>query len=68
VSEEVARQAQDGVQAMPAAKAASVPGGEHRLLPGASHQAGHVQQPDAVIQAIADLLTRARERPLAAGR
>ena len=57
---EVARQAQQGVHAMHAAMAAAVPRGEHRLLPGASHQIAHVQQPDAVVQAVADVLSRSR--------
>jgi hypothetical protein len=58
--EEVARQAQQGVHAMPAAMAAAVPRSEHCLLPGAWHQAAHVQQPDAVVQAVADVLSRVR--------
>jgi len=59
-SEDLARQAQEGVRAMQAALAASVPGGEQRMLPGASHQVPHLQQPDLVLQAIADVLARAR--------
>ncbi|MEO3745999.1 alpha/beta hydrolase [Plantactinospora sp. B5E13] len=57
-SEELIRQAQDGIRAMHAAMAAAVPHGEHRVVEDASHQFLHVQQPDAVLRAIRDLVDR----------
>jgi pimeloyl-ACP methyl ester carboxylesterase len=38
--------------------ASSVPHGEHRVLENASHATFHVDRPDAVVQAIRDLLDR----------
>lgn len=58
MSEEVMREAQDGMRALHAAMAGSVPRGEQRVLKDASHQYGHVEQPDAVAEAIRDLLGR----------
>jgi len=36
----------------------SVPHGEHRVLENAAHATFHVDRPDAVVQAIRDLLDR----------
>lgn len=49
------REALAGVQSLHAALAA-VPRGEHRVLSDASHQYMHIQHPDAITQAIRDLL------------
>ncbi|MEU5884794.1 alpha/beta hydrolase [Spirillospora sp. NPDC047279] len=49
-------EAHEGLRRMHAALAASVPRGELRPLPGASHQYLHVERPDAVVEAIRDLL------------
>jgi hypothetical protein len=38
--------------------ASSVPDGEHRVLEDAAHATFHVDRPDAVLQAIRDLLDR----------
>jgi hypothetical protein len=48
----------EGVRAAQAALAASVPRGEQRMLDGVSHQYLHIQRPDAVGQAIRDVLLR----------
>jgi hypothetical protein len=39
----------------------SVPRGEHRALEDAAHATFHVDRPDAVVQAIRDLLDRMRK-------
>jgi hypothetical protein len=39
----------------------SVPRGEHRVLEDAAHATFHVDRPDAVVQAIRDLLDRAHK-------
>ncbi|MEU9831662.1 alpha/beta hydrolase [Streptosporangium sp. NPDC048047] len=62
MTEEQMRAAHDGIRAMHAALAASVPRGERRELPGASHQYLHIEQPDAVLDALRDLLAAARAR------
>jgi hypothetical protein len=36
--------------------AESVPRGEHRVLKGAAHSSIHIDRPDAVVEAIRDLL------------
>jgi hypothetical protein len=36
----------------------SIPHGEHRVLDNAAHATFHVDRPDAVVQAIRDLLSR----------
>ncbi|MFI0357442.1 alpha/beta fold hydrolase [Actinomadura sp. 9N407] len=54
--DEVMRQAHEGLRAMHAAMAASVPRGEQRLLDGGSHQHVQVEESDAVVQAIRDLV------------
>ncbi|MEU7867170.1 alpha/beta hydrolase [Dactylosporangium sp. NPDC049140] len=53
---ELLEAAHDGVRALHAAIAASVPGGEQRFVSGASHQYLHVQQPEPVLAALRDLL------------
>ncbi|GAA4229121.1 alpha/beta hydrolase [Streptosporangium album] len=58
MSEDLMREAHDGVRALHAAIAESVPRGEQRLVEGASHQYLHVEQPEVVLQAIRDLLGR----------
>lgn len=60
MSAETMRAALDGVRAAHAALAASVPRGEQRVLPAAHHQYVQVQHPDAILDAIADLLGRIR--------
>jgi pimeloyl-ACP methyl ester carboxylesterase len=59
-SEELMREAHNGVQAMHAALAASVPRGEQRVLDDAPHQFLHVKHPDAVVRAVSDLLAKTR--------
>lgn len=56
MSDELQREAHDGVRALHAALAGSVPRGEHRVIDGASHQYAHVTHPDAVLRALRDLL------------
>lgn len=58
LSEEQMQTALDGVQALHAAMIGSVTKGEHRGLEGASNQFMHVEQPDAIVSAITDLLMR----------
>lgn len=62
LSEQQMREAHEGVHALHAALAASVPQGEQRVLDDASHQYLHVKHPDAVLQAIRDLLNKANNR------
>ncbi|WP_248961348.1 alpha/beta fold hydrolase [Sphaerisporangium perillae] len=62
MSEEQMRAAHAGIHAMHVAMAASVPQGEHRELEGASHQYLHVEQPDAIVHAIRDLLAKAAKQ------
>ncbi len=50
------REAHDGVRALHAAIAGSVPRGSQRVLEGASHQYGHLEQPGAVAQAVRDVI------------
>jgi uncharacterized membrane protein len=56
LTEEQMTLAHDGIRKLHTAIAASFTRGEHRLLDGASHQYSHVEQPDAVVQAVRDLL------------
>ena len=56
MSEEQMQTALDGVHALHASMIGSVTRAEHRGLEGASHQYLHVEQPDAIIAAITDLL------------
>jgi pimeloyl-ACP methyl ester carboxylesterase len=62
MSEQQMREAHDGVHALHAAIAASVPQGEQRVLDDAPHQYLHVKHPDAVLQAIRDLLGKIDKR------
>src|SRR5262245_9378719 len=52
------RQLNDVKLAINRAIANSVPHGEHRVLENAAHATFHVDRPDAVVQAIRDLLDR----------
>ncbi|ETK37686.1 alpha/beta fold hydrolase [Microbispora sp. ATCC PTA-5024] len=56
--EHLLRQINDGKRALHAELAASVPRGEHRLLDDAGHGWIHEERPDAVLQAVGDLLRR----------
>jgi pimeloyl-ACP methyl ester carboxylesterase len=56
LSEQQMKTALDGVHALHASIVASVRQGEHRGLDRASHQYLHVDQPDAVMDAIRDLV------------
>jgi pimeloyl-ACP methyl ester carboxylesterase len=62
LSEELMVEAQSGVRDLHRAIAGSVSHGEHREVEGASHQYLHIEQADAVGQAIADLLDRCQPR------
>jgi pimeloyl-ACP methyl ester carboxylesterase len=63
MSEEQMQTALDGVLALHASMIRSVTRGEHRTLDGASHQYLHVEQPDAIITAIADLIACTNQPP-----
>ena len=52
------REMNDGKRVLYAALAESVPRGEHRVLENAGHVTIHTDRPDAVVQAIRDLLDR----------
>ena len=56
--ESYVREMNDGKCALYAALAASVPRGEQRVLENAGHVTIHTDRPDAVVQAIRDLLDR----------
>jgi pimeloyl-ACP methyl ester carboxylesterase len=58
--EELLREINEGKRALHAELAASVPHGEHRVLDDAGHGWLHEERPDAVLQAIAELLAAAR--------
>ncbi|GAB2873104.1 alpha/beta hydrolase [Actinoallomurus bryophytorum] len=58
--EELLREINDGKRALHAELAASVPRGEHRVLEDAGHGWAHEERPDAVLQAITELLVTAR--------
>ncbi len=58
MDERLLHEALAGIRALHAAIAASVPRGEQRILEGTSHQYGHAERPDAVVQAVRDLLRR----------
>jgi pimeloyl-ACP methyl ester carboxylesterase len=60
MSEQDLRAQNEGQRALYAAVAASVPRGEHRVLDDAAHSSIHTDQPDAVVQAVRDLLDRTR--------
>ncbi|WP_238011167.1 alpha/beta hydrolase [Dactylosporangium sp. AC04546] len=53
-------EAHEGLRVMHAALAATVPSGEQRLVEGAAHQYLHVEQPDAVVAAVRDVVARFR--------
>lgn len=57
--EEVMREAHDGVRALHAAIARSVPRGRQRVIEGASHQYLHVERAEEVLRAIRDLTAAA---------
>jgi hypothetical protein len=52
------REAEEGIRSMHATLARSVPGGEHRLAEGASHQYLHIERPDDTFSAIRDVLAK----------
>jgi pimeloyl-ACP methyl ester carboxylesterase len=54
--EDLLREINDGKRALHAELAASVPRGEHRVLEDAGHGWLHEERPDAVLQAVTDLL------------
>lgn len=54
--EDLLREINDGKRALHAELAASVPRGEHRVLDDAGHGWLHEERPDAVLQAVTDLL------------
>ncbi|MBC6457285.1 alpha/beta fold hydrolase [Actinomadura sp. HBU206391] len=58
-SEELLREINDGKRLLHAELAASVPRGEQRILHDAGHGWLHEERPDAVLQAISDLLDQA---------
>ena len=58
LSEQLLRELSDRKRAFYAAVAESVPRGEHRVLEDAAHSTIHIDRPDAVLQAIRDLLDR----------
>jgi pimeloyl-ACP methyl ester carboxylesterase len=58
--EQMLREINEAKRALHAQLAASVPHGEHRVLDDAGHGWIHEERPDAVLEAIADLL---RQRP-----
>jgi pimeloyl-ACP methyl ester carboxylesterase len=58
LSEPQMQTALDGIYSLHASIVASATWAEHRGLDGASHQFLHVEQPDAVYGAVADLLAR----------
>jgi hypothetical protein len=56
--EDIQREVNDGKRTVNMRLAASVPRGEYRELPDATHAWMHIDRPDAVVQAITDLLRR----------
>lgn len=52
------RELNDGIRGLYTALAESVPRGEHRVLENAGHATIHTDRPDAVVQAIRDLLDK----------
>jgi len=56
--ESLLREEIDGKRRLYTALAGSVPRGEIRLIDGAGHVTMHLRRPDAVLQAIQDLLGR----------
>ncbi|GAB2785458.1 alpha/beta fold hydrolase [Amycolatopsis magusensis] len=66
-SEELDQKLHEGLHAMHAAMAASVPRGEHRTLDDAPHQYLQVKHADALAEAIGDLVGNSRRRGTGAG-
>jgi len=62
-SEDNLREQIAGSERLFAAIAASAPEGEHRSLPDASHVSLPMTRPDAVADAVADLIDRVQQRP-----
>ena len=58
--EELLREINEGKRVLHAELAASTPQGEHRVLDDAGHGWLHEERPDAVLQAITDLLAAVR--------
>lgn len=58
LSKKAVRELIDGKRRLYTALAESVPRGEHRMLDDAAHSTVHIDRPDAVLQAIRDLLGR----------
>ena len=58
--ESYVRQMNDGKRILYTTFAESVPRGEHRVLEDAGHATIHTERPDAVVQAIRDLLEKIR--------
>lgn len=61
LTEEQMTVAHEGIRKLHASIAAGSSRGEHRLLDGASHQHLHIEQPDAVVRAVLDVLARVAE-------
>jgi len=57
-SESLLREEIEGKRRLYTALAESVPGGENRLLDCVGHVTIHLRRPDAVLQAIQDLLSK----------
>jgi pimeloyl-ACP methyl ester carboxylesterase len=66
MTEQQMREAHDGIRRMHEDLAAAVPRGEHRVVDGASHQYIHIEHPDAVVDAVKDLLARLEVLPRSA--
>ncbi|GAA1595004.1 alpha/beta hydrolase [Actinomadura kijaniata] len=56
LSEDLLRGAHEGLRALHAAMAAAVPRGEQRIMAGASHQYAHIECPEAVVDAVRDVI------------
>jgi hypothetical protein len=52
------RRINDGKRIINAEIATSIPRGEHRVLEDAAHSTFHTDRPDAVVQAVKDLVAR----------
>jgi pimeloyl-ACP methyl ester carboxylesterase len=63
MSEPYLREVNERKRVIYAALAESVPRGEHRMLENAGHSTIHTDRPDAVVQAIRDLLGRVDKSP-----
>jgi hypothetical protein len=60
MTEQQMREAEEGIRSLHAALAISVPGGEHRLVEGASHQSLHIERAGDTLGAIRDVLAKIR--------